>query len=601
MSAGSGKYELGERLGGGGMADVFRAVTRGAEGFSRPVAIKRIKRSISTDKSFAKLFVTEARLAAKLHHPNVVQTLDFERDERGCFYLVMELIDGVDLRTLVGSGRIPVSACCFIISEVLRGLDYAHELVDDGHPITIIHRDISPHNIMLGWQGSVKIVDFGIAKAVEGSLVSRSGSLKGKVAYMSPEQVHGHSLDGRSDLFAVGIILHELLTGERLFVGKTEAETLSKVLTQPVAAPSSMNSLVPPDLDAIVMRLLERDRVDRFTRARDAMEALVDSSTSITKGRRDLETILEERFPDKAPIRTSRLSTSPSPASSASFGTLPSESAQEEMGSAATVAVNVQELAQGVTVPNGAITKPVPKRTFTAEPALDLGNARTAEAPAQAAGEAEEPLVPARKSRLLLVLGALGIAAAGLVVAIVLGGEGEKKPTTGIEVVKVEGGAVEGGAVEGGAVEGAVEGGAVEGGAVEGGAVEGAVEGGAVEGTAVENAIALDAAIAKPAISDAASRDLAWDAAVTTESPSEGGKSGEANDASDEKASLTFRVIPWATVTVDGKNYGQTPQTIHLRRGKHRIVLENAGLDRRESFSIRLKSGQKKTVNKNWR
>tara|TARA_R110002096_G_scaffold16898_10_gene58028 strand:+ start:45168 stop:46910 length:1743 start_codon:yes stop_codon:yes gene_type:complete len=579
MSAGSGKYELGERLGGGGMADVFRAVTRGAEGFSRPVAIKRIKRSISTDKSFAKLFVTEARLAAKLHHPNVVQTLDFERDERGCFYLVMELIDGVDLRTLVGSGRIPVSACCFIISEVLRGLDYAHELVDDGHPITIIHRDISPHNIMLGWQGSVKIVDFGIAKAVEGSLVSRSGSLKGKVAYMSPEQVHGHSLDGRSDLFAVGIILHELLTGERLFVGKTEAETLSKVLTQPVAAPSSMNSLVPPDLDAIVMRLLERDRVDRFTRARDAMEALVDSSTSITKGRRDLETILEERFPDKAPIRTSRLSTSPSPASSASFGTLPSESAQEEMGSAATVAVNVQELAQGVTVPNGAITKPVPKRTFTAEPALDLGNARTAEAPAQAASEAEEePLVPARKSRLLLVLGALGIAAAGLVVAIVLGGGGEKKPTPNLVVVEVKGGAVE----DGGA--------------------GGAVESGAVKGGAVKGPIAPDAAIAEP-ISDAASRDLAWDAAVATESPSEGGKSGKANeadDASDEKASLTIRVIPWATVTVDGKNYGQTPQTMHLRRGKHRIVLENSGLDRRESFSMTLKSGQKKTVNKNW-
>ena len=578
MSAGSGKYELGERLGGGGMADVFRAVTRGAEGFSRPVAIKRIKRSISTDKGFAKLFVTEARLAAKLHHPNVVQTLDFERDERGCFYLVMELIDGVDLRTLVGSGRIPVSACCFIASEVLRGLDYAHELVDDGHPITIIHRDISPHNIMLGWQGSVKIVDFGIAKAVEGSLVSRSGSLKGKVAYMSPEQVHGHSLDGRSDLFAVGIILHELLTGERLFVGKTEAETLSKVLTQPVAAPSSMNSLVPPDLDAIVMRLLQRDRADRFTRARDAMEALVDSSTSITKGRRDLETILEERFPDKAPIRTSRLSTSPSPASSASFGTLPSELAQEEMGSAATVAVNVKELAQGVTVPNGAITKPVPKRTFTAEPALDLGNARTAEAPAQVASEADdEPLVPARKSRLPLVLGALGIAAAGLVVAIVLGGGG---PSTGLEVVEVRGGAVEGGAVGG------------------------AVESGAVKGGAVKGPIAHDAAIAEPAISDAASRDLAWDAAVATESPSEAGKSGkasEADDASDEKAALTIRVIPWATVTVDGKNYGQTPQTIHLRRGKHRIFLENSGLDRRESFSMTLKSGQKKTINKNWR
>ena len=159
-----------------------------------------------------------------------------------------------------------------------------------------------------------------------------------------------------------------------------------------------------------------------------------------------------------------------------------------------------------------------------------------------------------------------------------LGGGGEKKPTPNLVVVEVKGGAVE----DGGA--------------------GGAVESGAVKGGAVKGPIAPDAAIAEP-ISDAASRDLAWDAAVATESPSEGGKSGKANeadDASDEKASLTIRVIPWATVTVDGKNYGQTPQTMHLRRGKHRIVLENSGLDRRESFSMTLKSGQKKTVNKNW-
>lgn len=571
MSAVGGKYELGERLGGGGMADVFRATTRGAEGFARPVAIKRIKRSISTDKGFAKLFVTEARLAAKLRHPNVVQTLDFDRDERGCFYLVMELIDGVDLRALATSGRVPVSACCYLISEVLRGLDYAHELVEDGHPITIIHRDISPHNIMLGWQGSVKIVDFGIAKAIEGSMVSRSGSLKGKVAYMSPEQVHGHSLDGRSDLFAVGVILHELLTGTRLFVGKTEAETLSKVLTQPVASPRSLNDLVPPDLDAIVMRLLQRDRADRFTRARDAMEAIVDSSTSVTKGRRDLETILSERFSESVPTRTPRLSHSPSPASSASFGTLPSSSGvQEEMGSAATVAADVQALAVKETVPNGPRSKPVPKRTFTAEPALKLGTANTAQAPAEVGLVDDEPLVVARNSRLPLVMAVLGVVAAAVLGVVLLGGGSTGEPTHGsVEVIAVK-------SVDPGQGDQAIA----------------SISDAAPQ--AAPTHAAADVQDASPQNVEVLEVDAS--VAVTTNT-----KSTKASSATDhEKAVLTIRVKPWATVMVDGKNYGQTPQTVSLRRGKHRIVLENSGLDRRESFSLSLSAGQKKTIDKNW-
>lgn len=551
MSAIGGKYEIGERLGGGGMADVFRATTRGAEGFARPVAIKRIKRSISSDKGFAELFVSEARLAAKLHHPNVVQTLDFDRDEKGCFYLVMELIDGVDLRALVGSGRTPVSACCFVVSELLRALDYAHELVDDGCPVTIIHRDISPHNIMLGWQGAVKVVDFGIAKAIEGSLISRSGSLKGKVAYMSPEQVHGHTLDGRSDLFAVGIILYELLTGTRLFVGRTEAETLSKVLTLPIANPRSLNDLIPPDLDAIVMRLLERDRAHRFSRARDAMEALLDCSVSITKGRRDLETLLIERFPDKAPKRTARLSQSPSLASSSSFESMPGASANpvatDAMAVAATIRAEADNVATKDTVPGKGVARPIAKRTFTAQPASPQN--------------AEIRVEKSRKPRTLLVVCVLIVVAAAAAL-IVRGSASQEADSQSVALVEPK--------------------------------TEDVLENG------------LDsrrASVSQPA--------APLDAGVPTADWSAGTASaGEANKAPvpepsiekrHKKAVLTLRVKPWATIIVDGKNYGQTPQTIRLERGKHRISLENPGIEKTESFSLTLMPGQRKTVEKDWR
>ncbi|MCP4446908.1 MAG: protein kinase [Myxococcales bacterium] len=568
MFAIGGKYELGERLGGGGMADVFRATTRGAEGFARPVAIKRIKRSISTDKAFGELFVSEARLAAKLHHSNVVQTLDFDRDDQGCFYLVMELIDGVDLRALASSGRIPVSACCFVVCEILRALDYAHELVDDGDPITIIHRDISPHNIMLGWQGAVKVVDFGIAKAIEGSLISRSGSLKGKVAYMSPEQVHGHTLDGRSDLFAVGIILHELLTGARLFLGRTEAETLSNVLTLPIATPASLKNLVPPDVSAIAMRLLERNRADRYTRAEEAIEAFLDCSISITKGRRDLETVLAERFPEKAPKRTSRLSYSPSPASSASFEG-PSSSAaglerNETMGAAATMPA-AAELGPKKTVPNRPQSQPVPKRTFTGKPV-----AASASAPTMSQSLGAMP----RNSRMLLTLVALGVAAAVAIAFFVLRGEtGATSSDGNVELVGAKPAYAKTASTD---AEARAPGDVVL-------AEQEPASAADDTGTIVDEGL-----IRETAPGDAPSL-RAGDA----------GTSSEVKRA--EKAVLTVRVNPWATVIVDGKDYGQTPQTIRLRHGKHRIALENPGLDKGEKFTLFLGAGESKTVDEDWR
>ena len=508
-----GKYELGERIGGGGMADVFRAEVRGAEGFSRSVAIKRIKRNISTDKGFAELFINEARLAARLAHPNIVQTIDFDRDETGCFYLVMELIEGVDLRELVRTGRIPVSAVVFLLSEVLRALDYAHEMVADGHPLTIVHRDISPHNIMLGWQGSVKVVDFGIAKAIEGSLVSQSGSLKGKVGYMSPEQVHGQELDGRSDLFAVGIIFHELLTGQRLFAAESEAATLSQLLTKPVPPPSAVHDDLPKDLDEVVMTLLQRDRDQRYARARDALDALLTCSTSTVQGRSDLEVVLAERFESRAPRRVQRLSRSPGESG-------------PMLGAVETKATPAGDLSASATAETVAA---MPPKTFTL----------AAESPKEESAESEYD--PARRSRLPWIATAV-ILAAGLGGVTLLGGDKLESPEEpGLELVAVE-----------------------------------------------PSATWPDAAqpFAQSAVADA----VMADASPVELEP----------ERATKKAELTLRVKPWATIKIDGKDYGQTPQTITLQGGKHRIVLENVGLDRKESFSLRLKPGQSKVVDKAW-
>ncbi len=298
----SQKYRLGGRIGGGGMAEVLRATSVGAEGFARPVAVKRIQPELSADPKFGEMFINEARIASMLHHPNIASVIDFDRDDDGTYYLVMELIHGIDLRTLRGSGTLPFEVVTYIIAEVLRGLSYAHELVHKGQHLGIVHRDISPHNVMIGWDGSVKLVNFGIAKAVAATTsISQVGSLKGKVAYMSPEQAHGKTLDGRSDLFAVGVMMHELLTGNRLFTGATEPEVLARMLNQPIAPPHLARPEVPADLSVVTLRMLERDKRRRYRHARAALEALLACGSASARGGLALQDVLRERFPDQMP------------------------------------------------------------------------------------------------------------------------------------------------------------------------------------------------------------------------------------------------------------------------------------------------------------
>lgn len=286
------------------MAEVFLARTVGAAGFSRQVAVKRVLPGYANNPAFTEMFVSEAQLTSRLQHPNVVSVMDFDHDQEGGLFLVMELVDGVDLDGLQATGFLPLPVVLFVIAEVLRGLGHAHELpVSNDDVRGLVHRDVSPHNVLLSWEGAVKVSDFGIAKARAASVATASALIKGKPPYMSPEQANGERLDGRSDLFAVGVVLWELLCGRPLFAGDTTQSTLARVLFAPIVSPREMRPDVPVDVERVAMRLLQRARGDRYARGDQAVADLTACADYPRDGRVLLTHLLADRFPGRAPPR----------------------------------------------------------------------------------------------------------------------------------------------------------------------------------------------------------------------------------------------------------------------------------------------------------
>ncbi len=301
------RYQLGRKLGTGGMAEVYVATARGEHGFERQIAVKRILPGLSDVPAFASMFVGEAQIAARLSHPNIVSVVDFSRDAEGRLCLVMELVEGKDLAALVESGPLPPSIAVYITVELLRALGYAHAL---SGARGLIHRDISPHNLMVSYEGAVKVLDFGLAKLKEVSGAVRSETVRGKPSYMSPEQINGEELDHRSDLFAVGVMLWEMLAHRKLFEGSA-MEIAGQLWFRDIPAASSVRSRVPADVEAVALRLLARDREQRYPTAEAVIEELLRCDDAPRDGRGELVRLLRERFPESSAFDRAAGSSSP--------------------------------------------------------------------------------------------------------------------------------------------------------------------------------------------------------------------------------------------------------------------------------------------------
>jgi hypothetical protein len=498
------------------MAEVFAGASVGAEGFSRRVAIKRVLPGFSDDAAFARMFVAEAQISAQLVHPNIVSVLDFDRDADGRLFLVMELVDGVSLDALLATGLLPLPAVIFVIAEVLRGLGFAHDLPITGDMRGVVHRDVSPHNVLLSWEGAVKVSDFGIAKARAASEASASVFIKGKPAYMSPEQANGQRLDGRSDLFAVGVVLWEMLIGQRLFAAEDTRATLAAVLFGKIPRPRSRRPDVPRDLERVTMMLLERELPARCPTAEAAIADLMSCADAPRAGREAVMAVLAERFPDRAPVRHSAART---------------RSGAPPTPVPGSVSPSARSTLTGV--PEGPSTFPAP--SF---PAAATGTAPATTGPIPP---------PARWLRLGLVAAALGIGsgvASFALVALV------RQPAA---------------------------------------ATSTDLSPGRDDTAAREPAPGAPAAPATAPPIDAAAADPPKPRAIAVQS---------APSTSQPTGSLHVVGVPILTVTVDDQQYGDTPLTIPLNPGSHRVRLRNVENNSDELLSITIVDRQTYTIDR---
>jgi len=309
-----GKYLLLERVNIGGMAEVFIAKTFGVGGFEQILAVKKILPTMAEDEEFIKMFIDEARVSVQLNHPNIVHIHDLDGKD-DTYYIVMEYVSGRDLRSVLErfrrrKERMPIPMAAYIASKMCAGLDHAHRKKDvKGMELHIVHRDVSPQNILLSYEGGVKLIDFGIARTAIRSTKTEVGMIKGKFGYMSPEQAFGLPVDRRSDVFAAAVILYEMLTGEKLFSAESDYSTLEKVRKTEFRPPREVNADISPALEKVLLRALSRDMEKRYQWASEFHEALeefiVGEEGSFSE--KQLSSILKEMFADEYTRETNKL------------------------------------------------------------------------------------------------------------------------------------------------------------------------------------------------------------------------------------------------------------------------------------------------------
>ena len=309
-----GKYQLLEKIATGGMAEVYRARAFGMAGFEKILVIKRVLDHMAADEEFVGMFIDEARIAVQLQHVNIVQVFDLGQVD-GHYFMAMEYVHGLDLSRLLTRSRnigpFPIPLSLFIAGEMLKALQFAHQQIDDqGRPMQIVHCDVSPQNVLISYAGEVKILDFGIARAAF-QADTKHRVVRGKYAYMSPEQVEGRTLDGRSDMFSLGIVLYEMMTGRRLFKMKKREDTLARVRRAEVPSPRTYRPEISEELEGFLLRALSRNRDDRFEDGQEMYAAL--TRIMVREGHRatnnDLAAYLKEVI--EAAAAASRGQTSP--------------------------------------------------------------------------------------------------------------------------------------------------------------------------------------------------------------------------------------------------------------------------------------------------
>ncbi len=309
-----GKYTLIDRIAVGGMAEIFVAHQSGVAGFEKVIVIKRIRPHLSQQPNFVKMFLNEAKLAAQLSHPNIVQIYDLGEISRS-YFIAMEYIFGRDMRRIIPKADelgipFPMVYALKIASSVCEGLYYAHQKSDPyGNPLHIVHRDVTPENVFVSFDGTVKVLDFGIAKAANQIEMTKAGEIKGKLSYMSPEQCLGLPLDCRSDVFSLGVILYEWITGFKLFTGESEVAIMKSITEGKIYAPSYFKADIPEAVEAILMKALEKDRERRYQTAWE-MQYDVDqflSSYEFTPSNIHLSNFLKQLFNDELEEERQRL------------------------------------------------------------------------------------------------------------------------------------------------------------------------------------------------------------------------------------------------------------------------------------------------------